>query len=93
MNKSDLISSIAELSGLTKVDSEKALSAFIETVEKALKEGDEIRLIGFGTFLTQQKPESIARNIRTGEKIMVPARQVPKFKPGQNLKDAVACKK
>ena len=93
MNKSELIGSIAELSGLTKVDSEKALTAFIKTVENALKNGDEIRLIGFGTFLAQQKRESTARNIKTGEKITVAAKRVPKFKAGQTLKDAVSGKK
>ena len=93
MNKSELIGSIAELSGLTKIDAEKALMAFIKTVENALKNGDEIRLIGFGTFLAQQKRESTARNIKTGEKITVAAKRVPKFKAGQTLKDAVSGKK
>lgn len=93
MNKSELIGSIAELSGLTKIDAEKALMAFIKTVENALKNGDEIRLIGFGTFLAQQKRESTARNIKTGEKITVAAKRVPKFKAGQTLKDTVSGKK
>ena len=92
MNKLDFISEIAELSGITKADAEKALDAFVKTVENALSSGEEVRLIGFGTFSAQMRPEMAARNLKTGEKMTIPARKIPKFKAGKLLKDAVAGK-
>lgn len=92
MNKSELISGIAEISGLTKADSERALDAFIKTVESTLKSGDDIRLVGFGTFCVATRSATIARNPRTGEEISIPERTVPKFKPGKQLKDSVDSK-
>jgi len=93
MNKLDLISSIAELAGLTKVDAEKALDAFVKTVETALSSGEEVRLIGFGTFSAQMRAEMVGRNPKTGEEKVVPARKIPKFKAGLTLRDAVWGKK
>jgi DNA-binding protein HU-beta len=89
MNKSELIASIAELSNLKKSDSEKALDAFVKTVEDALKLGEEVRLVSFGTFSTVKRKATIGRNPKTGEEIKIPSRISPKFKPGKQLKDAV----
>ena len=90
MNKLELISSITELSGLTKVEVGKALDAFVKTIENALQKDEDVRLIGFGTFSAQMRAETTARNLKTGEKMTVPARRVPKFKAGKTLKDSVA---
>ena len=86
MNKNELIASIAAATGLTKTDSTKALDAFINSVAKALKEGKEVRLVGFGTFGVSERA---SRNPRTGETIKIPARKVAKFKPGKALQDSV----
>ncbi len=89
MNKSELVSEISEISGLTKIDSEKALDAFMRVVENALSEGDEIRLVGFGTFSVVSRSATIGRNPRTNEEVQIPARKMPKFKPGLQLKECV----
>ena len=89
MNKNELIASIAAATGLTKSDSAKALDAFINSVAKALKEGQEVRLVGFGTFGTSERAATTGRNPRTGETINIPARKVAKFKPGKALQDSV----
>ncbi|MEY3106866.1 MAG: hypothetical protein RIT35_1039 [Pseudomonadota bacterium] len=89
MNKNDLVTKISEKSSTTKVDSTKILNAFIEAVTEALASGDEIRLIGFGTFSVYQSKATEAKNPRTGAKIMIPASKRPKFKAGKLLKDAV----
>ncbi|MDR1597971.1 MAG: HU family DNA-binding protein [Holosporales bacterium] len=90
MNKSELVASISDKSGLTKVDAEKALEAVFDSITEALKAGDEVRLVGFGSFLGVDKPASDGRNPRTGEKIHIPAHRSPKFKPGKLLKDALS---
>lgn len=92
MTKSELVAEISRISGLTKVDSEKALDAFMQSVETALKNGDEIKLVGFGTFLTTKKEATVGRNPKTGETMNIPARIVPKFRAGKQLKDSVDCK-
>lgn len=89
MTKSQLIASIAELSKLTKADAEKALNAFIKTVEETLKNGEEIVLVGFGKFFTVHKAATTGRNPKTGEEIKIPAKISPKFKPGKQLKNCV----
>lgn len=90
MNKSELISSIAEKSGLTKVDSTKALDALIETVEAALVDGDKVQLVGFGTFEVRNRKAREGRNPRNPEeKIHIPASKAPVFKAGKTLKEAV----
>lgn len=90
MNKNELVSSMSEISGIKKTDVEKVLDAFVESVTKALQSGDEVRMIGFGSFKVSHRPESEGRNMRTKEKIVIPARNVAKFKPGKQLKDAVS---
>ncbi|MCR5623931.1 MAG: HU family DNA-binding protein [Lachnospiraceae bacterium] len=89
MNKSELVAAIAEKTDLTKTQSEKALKAFMETVEEALKNDDKISLVGFGTFSVSTRKEREGRNPSSGEKITIPEQKVPKFKAGKALKDAV----
>ncbi len=89
MNKSELINAIAEKSGLTKKDSEKALNAFVEAVEESLTKGNKVQLIGFGTFEVRERSARKGRNPQTGEEIMIPAAKVPAFKPGKALKESV----
>ncbi|MBQ9035493.1 MAG: HU family DNA-binding protein [Alphaproteobacteria bacterium] len=93
MNKSELIDSIAQNSGLTKTDSAKALDAFITSVSSALKSGNDIRLVGFGTFSTSKRAATTAINPRTRQTVKVPARNVAKFKAGKALQDVVNSKK
>lgn len=90
MNKIELVSGIAEISGLKKAEAEKALDAFIQTVETELSRGEEIRLVGFGTFTVAKRAATEGRNPKTGEALSIPERIVPKFKPGKQLKDAVS---
>lgn len=89
MNKTELIASMAEKSELSKKDSEKALNAFIESVEQALAEGDKIQLVGFGTFEVRDRAERKGRNPQTKEEIIIPATKAPVFKVGKNLKELV----
>ncbi len=89
MNKSELVSAMAEKSGLTKVDSERAYKAFVETVTETLASGDTLSLIGFGTFLVRERAARTGRNPRTGETIQIKASKNPAFKAGKALKDAV----
>lgn len=92
MTKAQLVTEIAEKSGLTKKDSEKALAAFIETVTDTLAKGEFIQLVGFGTFEVRERAERTGINPRTKEKIDIPATKVPAFKAGRALKDAVVSK-
>ena len=88
MNKNELISAVAEKSGLSKKDSEKALNAALEAITAAVAKGEKVQLIGFGTFELRERAEKLARNPRTGEKMTVPACKAPAFKAGQAFKDA-----
>lgn len=85
MNKSELITSIASKTGLTKTDSTKALDAFIASVSEEVKKGGEVRLVGFGTFSVSERKATTGRNPRTGETINIAAKKVVKFKPGSEL--------
>jgi len=89
VNKNELVSKVAEEAGLTKTDAAKAVDAFVSSVTGALKSGDEVRLVGFGTFSVAQRAATTGRNPRTGEPIKIPARRQPKFKAGKGLQDAV----
>lgn len=93
MTKAELISAVAEKAGLKKVDAEKAVAAFIASVTTALKKGDKLSLVGFGTFATAKRAARKGQNPQTGKKINIPAATVPKFKPGKTLKEAVNSKK
>ena len=89
MNKTKLIDAMAEKSGLTKKDAEKALAAFIETIQEGLAAGEKIQITGFGTFEISERAARKGRNPQTGEEIDVPALHAPKFKAGKELKEAV----
>ncbi len=89
MNKSELIDAIAESAGLTKVQAGKALDAAVDAVTNALKQGDEVTLVGFGSFYVAEREERSGRNPRTGETIKIAAAKQPKFRAGKSLKDAV----
>ncbi len=89
MNKQELLSAMAEKTGLTKKDTEAALAAFISTVQDALKSGDKVQLIGFGSFEVRDRAERMGKNPLTGEAIKIPAAKVPAFKAGRALKDLV----
>ena len=92
MNRSELISSIADKTGLSKKDSEKALVAFIESVEEELQKGEKVQLIGFGTFEISERAARTGKNPQTGEAIKIPASKSPKFKAGKAFKDLVNTK-
>lgn len=89
MNKNELISSVASETGLTKTDAAKAVDAFVSSVTSALKKGDEVRLIGFGTFSVAKRAATTGRNPRTGAEIKIAARKQAKFKAGKALQEAV----
>ena len=89
MNKTELISAMSEKSELTKVDTEKALRAFIDTVTEELKNGGKVQLVGFGTFETSERAARTGRNPQTGETIEIKASTSPKFKASKALKDIV----
>jgi len=88
-NKNDLIAVVAETAAMTKADAGKAVDAVLAAVTHALKAGEEVRLVGFGTFSVSTRAASEGRNPRTGEAISVAASKQPKFKAGKALKDAV----
>ena len=89
MNKSELIDNMSKKSTLTKKDSERALKAFIETVEETLIKGEKVQLIGFGTFETRERAAREGRNPRTKEAIHIPASIAPVFKAGKEFKEKV----
>lgn len=89
MNKTELVDAMSKESGLTKKDSEAALKAFIEAVSTALAKGEDVSLVGFGTFGVGVRAERSGRNPKTGETITIKASKTPKFKPGKALKDKV----
>ena len=93
MNKTELVDAIAKRSSLTKVDSKKALEAFLAAVQGALVKGDTVQLIGFGTFKVSARKARQGRNPRTGEVIKIAASKVPVFSAGSALKEAVNKKK
>jgi DNA-binding protein HU-beta len=88
MNKQDLVSAVADSSGLSKSDAGKAVEAMFDTISGALKSGGEVRLVGFGTFAVAKRKASTGRNPRTGEPMTIKASNQPKFKAGKALKDA-----
>ena len=89
MNKKELVAAVAEQAGLKKVDAEKAIEAFTAVVEGALKAGDKVQLVGFGTFDVKTRAARTGLNPRTKETIQIPEAKVPSFKAGSALKDAV----
>lgn len=89
MNKAELIQAIADKSGLTKKDAEAALSATICALTEAMKAGDKVALVGFGTFAVKARAARTGKNPRTGDTIKIPAAKVPAFTAGKALKDAI----
>lgn len=89
MNKTDLITSIANESGLSKKDASAALDATITIIKNALADGDSVSILGFGTFSVKERPERQGRNPSTGEPMTIKASKSPAFKPRKALKDAV----
>ena len=89
MNKNDLVSAVADSSGLTKADAGRAVDGVFDSIAVALKSGGDVRIVGFGTFSVAQRAATTGRNPRTGETIQIKASKQPKFKAGAPLKDAV----
>lgn len=89
LNKADLVNHVADSAGLSKVSASEAVEAVIGGITSALKGGDSVSLVGFGTFSVAARAARTARNPRTGAAINVPASKAPKFKAGKGLKDAV----
>ncbi|MCX4024811.1 DNA-binding protein HU-beta [Endozoicomonas sp. SM1973] len=89
MNKSELIDAIAASADISKAAAGRALDAMIDSVTKALQGGDQVVLVGFGTFSVKERAARTGRNPQTGEPIQIPAAKIPSFKAGKALKDAV----
>lgn len=89
MNKNDLIGTVAEASGLSRSQASSAVESVFDSISGALKKGDEVRLVGFGTFSVAKRKASTGRNPRTGEPMKIKASNQPKFKAGKGLKDSV----
>ena len=89
MNKDDLIVKVANSVGVSKVDAAKSVDAVFSNITSSLKGGNEVRLVGFGTFKVSNRAATTGRNPRTGESIQIPAKKVPKFRAGKALKDTV----
>ena len=89
MNKAELIANVAGSADISKKDAEKAINAFIANIEGALKKGEKVQLVGFGTFEVRERAERKGRNPQTNKEIVIPASKVPAFKVGKALKDAI----
>lgn len=89
MNKNELIAAVADKTGLAKGDATSAVEAIFDVITGALKEGDEVRVVGFGSFVVSQRKAGKGRNPQTGAEIDIPASKSPKFRAGKPLKDAV----
>ena len=89
MNKSELINALAEKASFSKKDAEKAVASVLDQITEALKAGDKVQLVGFGTFEVRNRAAKQGHNPRTGEPMTVPASKLPAFKAGKALKDAV----
>ena len=89
MNKAELIDAVAKKTSFSKKDSEKALNAVVDSIVDALKDGDKVQLVGFGSFEVRQRAQRKGRNPRTKEEIVIPASKMPVFKAGKALKDSL----
>ncbi|UXR63450.1 HU family DNA-binding protein [Bdellovibrio bacteriovorus] len=89
MNKAQLVELVAEKTKTTKTQSELILDATLEAIQEALKDGEEVKLVGFGTFTRTSRKARQGRNPKTGETVKIPSAYIPKFKPGKDLKDAL----
>ena len=90
MNKAELISAVAEKTGLSKKDSEKVINATFETITTSMEAGEKVQLVGFGVFDVKERGVRMGRNPKTKEEIEIPASRVPVFKAGKALKDAIS---
>lgn len=89
MNKAELVAAMADKTGLSKKDAEKALKAFTDVIAEELKKGEKIQLVGFGTFEVSERAARTGRNPQTGKEMNIPASKAPKFKAGKALKDMI----
>ena len=89
MNKADLVNSLAQKTGLTKTKSNEVIDAIVSSISEALKSGDKVTLVGFGTFTTTQRDARKGRNPKTGETLEIPAKRVAKFRAGTELTKTV----
>ena len=89
MNKAQLIDKIASATDMTKADCERMLDATVDTIRKSVKKGDDVKLVGFGTFTKAKRKARTGRNPQTGKAIKIPAAWYPKFRPGADFKDLV----
>jgi len=89
VNKNDLVAAVADNAGLTKADASKAVDGVFDAITDVLKQGGEVRIVGFGTFAVAARKATTGRNPRTGETINIAASKQPKFKAGKGLKDAI----
>ena len=89
MNKSELVAQVAKDTKLSKSEAEKALNSIVSNVQKTLKKGDSVSLLGFGTWSVAKRNARTGRNPQTGAPIKIPAKKVPKFSPGKGLRDSV----
>ena len=89
MTKPELISAVAEKTGMKKKDAASAIEAILDTIMKTLREKEQVSLVGFGTFDVRARAARVGRNPRTGEQIRIPATRVPVFRPGRRLREAV----
>lgn len=89
MNKAELITAVAEKTGISKKDTEKVITATFDAISAGLVAGEKISLVGFGSFDVKERGERTGRNPKTGEEIKIPACRIPQFKPGKSLKEEV----
>ena len=89
MNKVELVAALADRTGLTKRDADRVVDAFCDVVEEALRHGDKVSLVGFGTFEVRERQPRMGRNPQTGEQLQIPATRVPAFRAGKALKETV----
>ena len=89
MNKLDLVTAVAQKADISKRDAEHAVNAVLESIEDALRQGDRVSLVGFGTFEVKDRKPRVGRNPQTGQEIRIPAGKVPAFKAGKGLKESV----
>ncbi len=89
MNKNELIEELSDKTGFTKSDTQKFVNAYVDVVSKTLKKGNEVQLVGFGTFRVAKRKARTGRNPQTGKALKIPAKKVPAFRAGKSLKEAV----
>ena len=89
MNKAQLIEAVAKAAKVTKVDAEMVLNTALDTIKKSVKKGEDVTLIGFGTFTKSKRKARTGRNPQTGKEIKIPAMTVPKFRAGREFKDCL----